>query len=64
MYAGDMKDSRQKIRLTMNHVSHGYAQIPVLMDLNLEVRPGEVIVLVGPSGCGKTTILSLFIKVI
>ncbi len=59
MYAGDMKDNQPKVRLTMNHVSHGYAQIPVLQDLNLDVRPGEVVVLVGPSGCGKTTILNL-----
>ena len=54
-----MKDNQQKIRLTMSHVSHGYAQIPVLQDLNLDVHPGEVVVLVGPSGCGKTTILNL-----
>lgn len=54
-----MRDNQQKIRLTMNHVSHGYAQIPVLQDLNLDVHPGEVVVLVGPSGCGKTTILNL-----
>jgi ABC-type nitrate/sulfonate/bicarbonate transport system ATPase subunit len=59
MYDGDMKDNQQKIRLTLNHVSHGFAQIPVLQDLNLHVRPGEVVVLVGPSGCGKTTILNL-----
>ncbi len=32
---------------------------PYLDDLNLEVFPGEVVVLVGPSGCGKTTILNL-----
>src|SRR5690606_19807017 len=27
--------------------------------LNLQVKNGEVVVLVGPSGCGKTTILNL-----
>ena len=33
--------------------------VAVLNDLNLDVNPGEIVVLVGPSGCGKTTILNL-----
>ena len=28
-------------------------------DLNLEIRDGELMVLVGPSGCGKTTALRM-----
>lgn len=32
---------------------------PVLLDVNLEVRPGQTIALVGPTGAGKTTIISL-----
>jgi NitT/TauT family transport system ATP-binding protein len=65
MYAGAMKDKHAANRLVLNHVSHHYGAVQVLHDLNLEVNPGEVVVLVGPSGCGKTTILSLlsgFIK--
>lgn len=31
----------------------------VLADINLEVSPGDRIVLFGPSGCGKTTLLHL-----
>jgi subfamily B ATP-binding cassette protein MsbA len=31
----------------------------VLQDIELEVRPGEMIALVGPSGAGKTTLVSL-----
>lgn len=32
---------------------------PALSHLDLEVREGEIIVVVGPSGCGKTTVLNL-----
>jgi subfamily B ATP-binding cassette protein MsbA len=32
---------------------------PVLSQINLEARPGEVLALVGPSGVGKTTLVNL-----
>ena len=35
----------------------GYQEIPVVRDLNLEVRRGEVVALLGPNGAGKTTTL-------
>jgi len=54
-----MKD-RSSTKLALQNVSHSYGAVHVLSDLNVDVRPGEVVVLVGPSGCGKTTILNLF----
>ncbi len=32
---------------------------PVLQDITLEARPGEIIALVGPTGAGKSTLVSL-----
>ncbi|WP_291270953.1 nitrate/sulfonate/bicarbonate ABC transporter ATP-binding protein [Geothrix sp.] len=32
----------------------------VLEDINLDIRPNEVLCLIGPSGCGKSTILRIF----
>ena len=37
---------------------HG-KQLRVLEDIDLEVRPNEVVCLIGPSGCGKSTILRI-----
>lgn len=37
----------------------GEAEIQVLRGIDLEVRFGELTLLVGPSGCGKTTLISI-----
>jgi ABC-type branched-subunit amino acid transport system ATPase component len=38
-------------------MSAGYGAQPVVHELQLEVRPGEVVALLGPNGAGKTTTL-------
>jgi branched-chain amino acid transport system ATP-binding protein len=43
--------------LIVRDLSAGYQEVPVVRELNLEVRPGEVVALLGPNGAGKTTTL-------
>jgi branched-chain amino acid transport system ATP-binding protein len=43
--------------LEARHLTAGYGSVPVLRDVGLEVRSGEVVALLGPNGAGKTTTL-------
>ena len=38
---------------------HGEARVHALRGVDLDVRLGEITMLMGPSGCGKTTLLSV-----
>ena len=46
--------------LEFRGVSFGYdPEKPVLTDVNLKIRAGEVVAIIGRTGCGKTTLVSL-----
>jgi glutamate transport system ATP-binding protein len=42
--------------VSLNSVNKHYGQLHVLKDINLQVRKGEVVVVIGPSGSGKSTL--------
>jgi branched-chain amino acid transport system ATP-binding protein len=43
--------------LELENLVTGYGDLPVVRDVSLCVRPGEVVALFGPNGAGKTTTL-------
>ncbi len=56
--AKDITDVKGNIQF--DHVTFSYVDnVPVLKDVNLDIKAGQMIALVGPTGAGKTTIVSL-----
>jgi len=45
--------------LKLTNAAKVYGNVPVLTDINLDIKQGELIVFVGPSGCGKSTLLRM-----
>ncbi len=49
--------------VAFEHVCFSYEKgIPVIQDLNLEVRPGQKVAIVGPTGAGKSTIANILMR--
>ncbi len=49
--------------VNLEHLTFGYdSKNPILHDINLVVRPGEVVAIVGPSGSGKTSLVNLIAR--
>ncbi len=42
-----------------HYFGQGELRKQVLFDINLEINPGEIVLMTGPSGSGKTTLLTL-----
>lgn len=40
----------------------GYGGLPLIRDVNLQLKKGEILTLIGPNGAGKTTVLKSIIR--
>jgi branched-chain amino acid transport system ATP-binding protein len=44
--------------LEAKHIRVSYGAAPAIVDVSLEVSPGDLVVVVGPNGAGKTTLIN------
>lgn len=50
-------------RIVFDHVKFGYTpDKPLMHDLNIDVKEGQMVAIVGPTGAGKTTIINLLMR--
>nr|WP_233097740.1 ABC transporter ATP-binding protein [Dictyobacter vulcani] len=46
-----------------DHVKFGYKpDVPLMENMNIDVKPGQTIAVVGPTGAGKTTLVNLLMR--
>ena len=50
--------------LEIKNLVGGYSQLPVLMDVSLDVQPGELVGLIGLNGAGKSTTINHVIGIL
>ena len=50
--------------LSVQHLGAGYGGMPVLTNLSIEIKRGEIVALVGSNGAGKTTTIRALSRVI
>ena len=57
----DLTNGKEGVAFT--NVNFGYKfGVPLLENLNLQVRPGHTVAIVGPTGAGKTTLVNLLMR--
>ena len=44
-------------KIHTEHMTVGYRGVPLIRDIAIHVRKGEILSLIGPNGAGKSTIL-------
>lgn len=51
-----------KGNVAFSHVRFGYGDEPLMKDLNVTVKSGQMVAIVGPTGAGKTTLINLLLR--
>jgi ABC-type branched-subunit amino acid transport system ATPase component len=51
------------VALAIRGVTAGYSEIPIVNDVDLDVRHGQVVAVVGPNGAGKSTLLKAILGI-
>ncbi len=49
--------ARAGVRVQLQNLRRSFGEVHALAGMDLDISPGELVVLLGPSGCGKTTAL-------
>ncbi len=57
--ASSVRETTSGASVALRGLHRHYGRVRALDGLDLEIEPGELVVLLGPSGCGKTTALRI-----
>lgn len=50
-------------RVKFQNVRFGYKEgVPLIKNMNIDVKPGQTVAIVGPTGAGKTTLVNLLLR--
>ncbi len=61
--AYDVDPSKVRGRIDFNRIRFGYEEsLPIIQELDLHVRPGEMIGIVGATGAGKSSLIALLCR--
>ena len=47
--------------VTLNHLTKSFGELKAVDDIDLSIRPGEVVAFLGPNGAGKTTTIDMLL---
>lgn len=52
------------MKLTIKDLKFDYSSIPILKNVNMELKPGEIVSIIGPNGAGKSTLIKCIDRIL